>query len=252
MSQRRRLEERLAGLCESGEIIRSMKNLAFIEIRKLQRLIEEQREIVERLEVMAEDFLAFYPNTLPAAAASDPVCLVLGTQRGFCGDFNESLVASAQRAAGEGGGGAGTLIGVGGELSRRLPAEEGTVVTVKGADVAEEIPAVLAAIVKELDALQAQGRAPSVAVLYRSIEAEEPQWLRVLPPFENLRETSPRHANPPLLNLAPQNFLIELGEQYLFASLRALLFESLLAENDRRLRHLDGATRNLERRPAEQ
>lgn len=250
MSQRRRLEERLASLSESGDIIRSMKNLAFIEIRRLQRLIDEQREIVARIEEMAADFLAFHPTALPETADSDPLCVVLGAQRGFCGDFNESLVDAALRGAGERGDDAAALIAVGGELCRRLPTHGGPRAAIDGADVAEEIPAVLASLVRELDAQRGQHGPLHLTVLYRSVDFEEPRWLRILPPFEKLRDTPPRHRNPPLLNVPPQDFLLELGEQYLFAILRALLFESLLAENDRRLRHLDGAVRNLERRTA--
>ena len=43
-----------------------------------------------------------------------------------------------------------------------------------------------------------------------------------------------------------RDFLLELGEQYLFVALHAMLCESLLAESERRVRHLDGAVRHLE------
>ena len=68
----------------------------------------------------------------------------------------------------------------------------------------------------------------------------------LLPPFEAHRGQSPPPGFAPLLNLAPRDFLLELGEQYLFVALHAMLCESLLAESERRVRHLDGAVRHLE------
>ncbi len=55
---------------------------------------------------------------------------------------------------------------------------------------------------------------------------------------------------PPLLNLEPQRFLLGLIDQYLYAALHALLYQSLEAENERRIRHLDGSVRHLEERAA--
>jgi F-type H+-transporting ATPase subunit gamma len=42
-----------------------------------------------------------------------------------------------------------------------------------------------------------------------------------------------------------------LAEQYLFAALHALLYSSLMAENQRRIQHMDSAVRRLERTSAE-
>jgi F-type H+-transporting ATPase subunit gamma len=42
-----------------------------------------------------------------------------------------------------------------------------------------------------------------------------------------------------------------LAEQYLFAALHELLYSSLMAENQRRMQHIDSAVRRLERTSAE-
>jgi len=49
-----------------------------------------------------------------------------------------------------------------------------------------------------------------------------------------------------LLQLTPVQFLLEFSEQYLFASLHEMLYTSLMAENHRRITHLEGAVRHLE------
>ena len=251
MTQRRRLEERLTKLSESGEIIDSMKNLAFMETRKLARLVEHQRGVVEQIDAIAADFLAFFPDTLPALAAAHHIYLVVGSRRGFCGDFNERLIEELQRKTTDADPAGLTVIGVGHKLCRRLNPLFELESAIDGADVAEEIPSVLATIVNHLDLQRQRHGSLQLSVVYQDEEQDRPCVVGMLPPFEAQRGTPQQHANAPLLNLSARTFLLELGEQYLFAALHGVLFESLLAENARRLRHLDGAVRHLEQRVEE-
>jgi F-type H+-transporting ATPase subunit gamma len=246
VTQRRQLIDRLAGLGESGEIIRSMKNLAFMETRKLDRLIENQRRVVEQIDAVAADFLAFHPETLPAARPSYRVYLAIGSRRGFCGDFNERLAARLRRLLAETDATRAGVIAVGHKLCLRLEADVALEARLDGADVAEEIPSVMRAVVEQLDRQQERHGALALSVLYHRDAASGPEIQSLLPPFEAHRGEPPPQGFAALLNLAPRDFLLELGEQYLFAALHAVLFESLLAESERRVRHLDGAVRHLE------
>ena len=54
-------------------------------------------------------------------------------------------------------------------------------------------------------------------------------------------------ADPPRLYLEPLDLFRELTDHYLFATLNELFYSALLAENERRLQHLDGALRRVER-----
>ncbi len=250
MSQRRQLEERLAGLGESGEIIRSMKNLAYMETRKLARLIEHQRGVVRQIDAIAADFLGFYGDTLPAVSPSRRLYLAVGSRRGFCGDFNERLLSALRDELAMADSEPVAVIAVGQRLSRRLAGHVELVASLDGADVAEEIPAVLRSIVNELDAQRDRFGALALIILYQDAQQAAPRIVPLLPPFETQRDAALPSAIAPLLNLAPRDFLLELGEQYVFAALHAVLYESLLAENERRVRHLEGATRHLEERLA--
>lgn len=248
MSQRRMLAGRLASLGESGEIIRSMKNLAFMEARKLARLMEHQHGVIARIDTIARDFLASYPETLPPQASLHRVFVVIGSRRGFCGDFNERLLLRLENEQSRRGVAQAPVVGVGHKLCRRLQSATDLAVAVEGADVAEEIPVVLRAIVDALDTQRESHGALRMSVLHQSSDTSEPRMIELLPPFEEHRGAAPLPAEAPLLNLDPRQFLLELGEQYLFAALHGVLFESLLAENERRVRHLDGAVRHLEER----
>lgn len=244
------LEQRLAGLGEIGEILRSMKNLAFMETRKLGRLIANQREVVRRIDAIAADFLAFHQEVLPGGEAGHRVYLVVGSRRGFCGDFNERLEASLKGELTGTAGAEPAVIAVGHKLCRRLE-KGGFVAGLDGADVVEELPTVLSAIVSELDAQRTRHGALELTVIYHEEIAGEPRVEQLLPPFERHRGAPPQHPFPAILDLPPRDFLLGLGEQYLFAALHAVLYESLLAENERRLRHLDGAVRHLDERARE-
>lgn len=231
--------------------MRSMKNLAFMETRRLVRLIEQQQDVVGHIESVAADFLSFHPQMLPPAGRLQRTWLVIGSRRGFCGDFNEQLVAGLQAALADEEAGVPYVIGVGHKLCSRLGSVPGLSATLEGADVAEEVPAVLSAVVAELDRCREQHGVLELNVLYQQAQRDELKLSRLLPPFIEHRAAPQRYGNPPQLNLEPRHFFLELGGQYLYAALHGVLFESLLAENQRRVRHLDGAVRHLVQRVGE-
>jgi F-type H+-transporting ATPase subunit gamma len=72
----------------------------------------------------------------------------------------------------------------------------------------------------------------------------------VLPPFEQYRDTAPRFPHPPVLNLPPVAFLAGLIDHYLFATLHEIMYVSLMAENIRRVRHLEGVVQHLDDKSA--
>ena len=72
-----------------------------------------------------------------------------------------------------------------------------------------------------------------------------------LRPFKKAGAATARFTYAPLLYMKAQPFLSGLAEQHLFAALHELLYSSLMAENQRRVEHMDAAVRRLERRSAE-
>ena len=88
----------------------------------------------------------------------------------------------------------------------------------------------------------------SLSAVYLSHETDEVMTEPLLPPFEESVENGPSLTVPPLLYLQPQDFLLRLVDQFLLAALHEILYASLMAENRRRVQHLDGALRHLDRR----
>lgn len=248
MSRRRDVELHRRSLGEVREIMYSMKTLAYMETRKLGRFLPAQRQVVQDIESMAGDFLHFHPELLPAAEGGYPVYLLVGTERGFCGDFNKGLLEPLAERRAEHGGQAPALIGVGHKLHALLDDTPGVAALLPGASVAEEVAEVLPALVQTLAELHAEHGALSLQAICHRDDAVVVE--RLLPPFRKELPPPPAEGYPPVLNLSPAAFLQALTDHYLFSALHALLYSSLMAENERRVAHLEGAVRHLDEQSA--
>jgi F-type H+-transporting ATPase subunit gamma len=254
MTRRRDLDEHRRKLDEIHDIMNSMKTLAYMETRKLGRVLETQQKSVADIEAMASDFVSFFPDTLPADKETMEVYLLLGSERGFCGNFNESLLPVMESCIAENAGNEPILIAIGHKLHTALENEPRLIASIDGANVMEEIEAVLMSISETFNRLQAAYPALSLYVIYHSTgQGEEPQnsnqqviMQKLIPPFQRYQGKQAGFSYPPILNVAPADFLLELTDHYLFAALHEILYTSLMAENYRRVQHLEGAVEHLE------
>jgi F-type H+-transporting ATPase subunit gamma len=245
MSRRRKIEQHRRSLDEIRDIMSSMKTLAYVANRKLTRLMQTQARIVAGIEEAAADFLHFYPLLAPSAPAGADVVVLLGSERGFCGDLNHALLRRLQAETA-----AATapplLLAVGHKLHIALEDDARVAARIDGASTPDEVPDVLARIVDALGRLQASRGSFSLSALYHASE-QQIELTALLPPFSGIRQPPPPPSgNPPLLNLAAQDLFAQLTDRYLFAVLHRLLFAALWSENYRRMTHLDGAVKRLE------
>lgn len=232
-------------LAEIQGIMTAMKNLSLLELRKLNRLFAQPQRVAATLEAMAADLDAFYPLSPPPQPLK--LVVVLGSERGFCGDFNErllTLTATVELAEAR-------LVLVGRRLAARCVADPRVLAVLDGPMVTEEAPRVLARLVQELNRLLLESALSPTHLGLIGHDSEEgaPQLRRLFPipvPAE-----PPRFSHPPRLYLTPEQLFAALLEHYLFAVLQQWLYSSLLAENRRRLQHLDNAIRRLERTNAD-
>lgn len=276
MSRLRSIERRRASLGEIRDIMNSMKSLAYMEARKLGRLVEAGHARTAAIEAAAADLVYFHADMLPATGKAAAVRILVGSERGFCGDLNQALWqrAASERAdtapaadgvAGAAGDGAATgsdaapavpgpalapddaiLIAVGQKLRTAIEAEDGRAASyVDGAGIAEEVPGVFARLVRELDALRTEHGPIAVASLHYDSDGRI-VTRALLPAFGDLAAPAPAPRHPPDVNLSPSELLLELTDQYLYAGLHDVLFTSLLHENQRRMTHLDAAVRHLD------
>ncbi|CAJ0780302.1 F0F1 ATP synthase subunit gamma [Ralstonia chuxiongensis] len=86
------LREHLHLLDELRQIVTAMRNLAYAELQRLERALPVQaRAQACVLQALADIGVA------PEQASERKVCLVIGSERGFCGGFNDQLLAPLAR-----------------------------------------------------------------------------------------------------------------------------------------------------------
>jgi len=245
MTRRRELERHRHSLAEIREIMNSMKTLAYMETRKLDRFLDAQHAVVQGIENVVADLLSFHPETLPEAKVTMPVYLLIGTERGFCGDFNHALLQQLESSLQANPTDKPALIVVGRKLYALLEDDERVTAWFDGASVAEEVTSLLNQIVNELTGLQDKHGVLTVFCLYH-VDEKGIVIQKILPPFQDLRHKLPRYGYPPVLNLPPRELLAELVDHYLFATLHEMVYTSLMVENHQRVTHLDGAVKHLD------
>jgi len=249
MTRLRELERHRRSLGEIRDILDSMKTLAYMESRKLGRFLRAQSAVVESIGQAAADLLAAWPGILPTAQTVTPAFVLIGTERGFCGDFNRALLrhleselpAERLRKA--------RLIAVGHKLAAQLGEDPRVVARVDGPSVAEEVPRLLPVIVDQLTALDDSHHPVMVSCVYHEGQ-DQVSTTQLVPPFRPQGGPAGKFAHPPELNEPPPVILAGLSEHYVFATLHKMLYTSLWAENTRRVAHLEGAVRHLDQQSA--
>lgn len=239
MSQSRTLQQHIEHLTEIRSILHSLKNMAFMDMHKLNKYRQAQSLVVQHIETVAADFLQFHPG-LPKVEAHHPsVVIAIGSERGFCGNFNQSLIEQLQLTSPD------IVVAVGTRLVNRLQNTQIIFTELSGANSSEEINLVLGRLSDAISELYRKHGLFNLSVLFHQDEHLNITLKALLPPFkENDRQSI--YKNEPLLNLQPAQFLLELVEQYVFSSLQDILYSSLAAENSQRLQHLDNAVRHLD------
>ncbi|MGD2112933.1 MAG: FoF1 ATP synthase subunit gamma [Gammaproteobacteria bacterium] len=250
MTRRRALEERRDSLAEIRDILDSMKTLAYMETRKLTRFLDAQHAVVQGIEAAALDLLDFYPGLLPRPHSPSALCLLVGSERGFCGDFNHALLDYLESTTHAHPAGGPLLIAIGRKLRTLLEHDARVVAMLDGASVVEEVTAVINRAVDEFAAVQEKHGGPSLACLYHSGQ-NDLVMQPLLPPFQGLVHRATRYSHPPVLNRPPGEVLIDLTDHYLPAALHRMLYTSLLVENRQRVAHLEGAVQHLDDQSAE-
>lgn len=250
MSKRRDIEEHVKILDEMKGIMGAMKNLALMESHKLSRVLETQHRAVSDIEAAGQDFVAFHPTLQPEASGKE-LYLVIGAERGFCGDFNTRLLSTLDQHLQTTDNREPVLVIVGHKLLERAERLYRIAAAVEGPTVSEDLQAVLLRVIDQLREVAARhrygGRAPVTAVYHDGVT--ESVVVRPLRPFQS--PSSPRARNerafPPLLTLPPTVFFSQLIDLYLFSLLHAIFHSALMAESRARLAHLESSIRRLER-----
>lgn len=232
------------------EIMNAMKNLAIIESRKLEKVLDSQQVIVNDIDTIAADFTDHYPFEIEIDSQHH-LYILIGADRGFCGSFNHQLQTRYRQLIQGSSNSEALTIAIGRKFATTFDTSSPNLILLEGASAQEEIGDVLNQLVSQIESIQLRyGTLPCSVVRHdRITRGITTQTL--LPPFqEQVAEHAPT-AYPPQLYLSPSQFLSDLILQYLFAQLFSALNSSLLAENEYRVAHLQGAIKHLDERSVE-
>ncbi len=240
--RRHELDKHRRKLAEIRNILGSMKTLAAMESHKLSHLVKAQNALSASVTELANDFLCFHSDILPQVKPRLNVILIIGSERGFCGNFNDRVIEELNKRFSQETGQRAQLIIVGSKLHSLVAKNHDQNIYIPGADTVDEIVSVLDALTQALAKYQQ-------AACFQVLHHADPQQLvtaTLLPPFEKPAKAACTYTTAPLLTLSTVSFLFELTGHYLFNSLQRILFLSLMAENQQRVQHLEQATRHLD------
>lgn len=244
MSRRHALRQRLTALTDIAGILSAMKSLAVMETRILGEFMISQQRMVAGIEAAAADFLAWHGGPMVPMPARSELCVVVGSQQGFCGDYNDAMANQLKRRCGHEAGITHWVV-VGQRLASRLVDNPRMTLALPGATVADEVPAVLLKLSHEINRLMASAALAGhgLSALHHCAASGDIRLRRLLP----LRDLPPpqQASHPPELNLPPADFLASLTHHYLYAVLNEVLDSALLAENRQRQAHMDRALQRL-------
>jgi F-type H+-transporting ATPase subunit gamma len=246
MISRREIARRLGALQDIAGVMSAMKGLALTETHALRDFLASQQRMLGDIETAAADLLDWHAGLAAAPVAGRELCVVVGSEQGFCGDFNEALAARVRALRLQPDAPTQWVL-VGRRLAERMGVDTRTVVALPGAVVAGDVTAVLRRLTFEsgrllaLDVFADHG----LSALYHCDAVGDVRLRRVLP-IRDLPAPARRRAYPPDLNLPARDVLAGLVHHYLQALLTEILFGSLMVENRRRLTHMDRALQRLD------
>ncbi|MBL8529167.1 MAG: F0F1 ATP synthase subunit gamma [Burkholderiales bacterium] len=254
MSKRAQIQRHLAVLNEISGIMGAMKNISLMETHKLARFLAHQHRVLAGIEAAAADFLSHHLEIgYRTESPTSGVVVAVGSQRGFCGDFNESLAHAVREHWRQADRKPTGVLVVGRRLAAKLSGEFHVTASFDGASVAEEVQPVLQRLMNALRELQARGGQTSLltVLVFAHQEGEDQVCARSILPVTIPERACPPFPYPPLLNLAPLTFFAELARHYLWAQMHDVFYSSLMAENRRRLQHMEGAMQRMEENASE-
>jgi F-type H+-transporting ATPase subunit gamma len=235
------LKAHIHTLGEIKSILNAMKNLSIVEMTKVSRLLATHGKVAATIQEGLADFEFFYGPPQSNPGEKSLLCVLIGSERGFCGGFNEQIAAHFEKAA-AGFKNVRTLV-MGRKLAMKFEGDPRLAGTMDGPSAAEEIPATISSLCERLKAYSEF----RWLVIYNDGGEAQLETLETYPLEARNQDSPVVFPFPPLLYQTPAQIYPLLLEQHLFAALYSLFYLSFLAENRERLRHMDGALGKIEK-----
>lgn len=238
-----RLKAHLSSLHELQEIIRALRALAASRVQEGQGTLAGIRRYVETVEDAIAAAATLPPEKMaPAPVAVAPmerVLVVICSEHGFVGGFNDKLLEASTDAQKPGQ----KLVVIGKRgatqaAERKLEIEHSF-------SMATHVGGVLGVARRVATYLASAATAEVAFARYQRGGAYTPEIKAILPLDPGLLMRGSQGTSPPLHHLSADELLERLASEYLFAEITRAIMESLVSENGARLHVMENADHNI-------
>jgi F-type H+-transporting ATPase subunit gamma len=246
------VESRIGTVHQLEAVITAMRGSAAARSREARSRLDGIRAYAAAIGQAIGQALALAPDSDPQPRKPQGlerhVVIVLSSEQGFAGSFNERVFDAAEPHLKANG----SELLIIGDRGAMVAAERGLVFDWSAPMVAhaQEVPLLANRITDALYSRLEKDQASRVTVIHAvpgpsaSIEVVE----RTLLPFDFARFKVVPRSNPPITTLPPEQLLAELAEEYVYAELCEEVMLSFAAENEARMQAMIAARSNVSRK----
>jgi len=242
-----KLIRHISSLTDISDIMSAMKYLSLMESNKLSRYIQHQKRAMRSIELAVEDFLDFYPTLIEQNNSNIKILVILGSERGFCGNYNELLHNAVEGDSDESFqvDSDTKIITVGYKLHHKFEQNPQLYQNLNGPRLAEEIPDIITELLTSISLFAQEQQAIQLTVLHHSADKYKPVLRKILPAFQEKKTHNATHSTPPLIHLSSTDLFYALLDEYLFALLNQIFYAAFMSENQYRIRHMENSLHKL-------
>jgi ATP synthase F1 gamma subunit len=241
-------EKKIKTIRAIGDIINAMKAYSGLTVRKTEELVLNIRQYEAHLLRALADIKAHHPGIpLTGPDRGKRILVAFGSSQGMCGAYNEKMADSLAGEVREGD----TLFVIGRKLKTTLEARKvnygifrDSIVSISG--IQDALEETLSMITGEY--LKQHYYELTFVFTYVSDKKAYVSVEPILPPDISRVEALEAAGIPPFMHLPPEEVFERALEEFLFISLYRCFLESLRSENWFRLRSLEAAAENIEKR----
>ncbi|MBW2644901.1 MAG: F0F1 ATP synthase subunit gamma [Deltaproteobacteria bacterium] len=253
MPQLKEIEKQLNGVRSLKDIVHSMRSLAAVNLYKTEKVLQSIRQY--RLMIQEGLGLANYLLSAPGPKREDKsvlptAYLIFTSDQGLSGTFNEKIIDFVQQYESPS---EEILYMVSGIRGRDLLQERkiNVFLHTSAPNSIDGIKRAMRDLSDTLYLYYSEGRFGSLILfynVYESVGRFTPTAFSVLPLDITQFKKNKSLPTQPHLYLTPEELLPLLLEEYLFIELYRALAESLASENSSRLKSMDSAGKNIDKK----
>lgn len=256
MEELERLKSRLENIQAVEPILGALRTISLgsrlLALNKGRRIDQYSQHLLRSLALITPYLRRHLPTQRQEFQSAERIALlVIGSERGLCGPFNDTVVTYTEQILSQYDANVRVTLMTLGTRTQRTFRRRGRVPVWAKPLSATALPRYRLAVElvsewlqsyekNELDAVEVVYNAPKGFIQYT------PNVIRLLPPTMPALPAEESQF-PPIIETDPRGLYIRLVELWLSAKLYQILLESAVAEHSARYQLLDGATQNAER-----